>query len=61
MKATVSDGRTTGMSILARLLATGEIAVCRPLAPLTRVPDTLFLGELAKRGIKVSETITGDA
>jgi hypothetical protein len=61
MKATVSDGRTFGASILARLLATGEIAACGSLAPLTRVPDTLFLGELAKRGIKVPETITGDA
>lgn len=61
MKATVSDGRTIGTSILAQLLARGEIAACRLPNPLTRVPDTLFLGELAKRGIKVSETITGDA
>lgn len=61
MKATVSDGRTCGASILAQLLARGEIAVCAPLDPLTRVPDTLFLGELAKRGMKVSETSTRDA
>lgn len=61
MKTTVSDGRTCGASILAQMLARGEIAACRRPNPLTRVPDTLFLGELAKRGIKVSETITGDA
>jgi hypothetical protein len=43
------------------MLAKGEIAASGELNPLTHVPDTLFLGELAKRGIKVSETITGDA
>jgi len=61
MKTTVSDGRISGASILAQMLARGEIAACPLPNPLTRVPDTLFLGELAKRGIKVSETITGDA
>jgi saccharopine dehydrogenase-like NADP-dependent oxidoreductase len=48
-------------SIVAQMLAKGEIAAAGLLNPLTHVPDTLFLGELAKRGIKVSETIAWDA
>ena len=48
-------------SIVAQMLAKGEIAAAGLLNPLAHVPDTLFLGELAKRGIKVSETIAWDA
>jgi hypothetical protein len=43
------------------MLAKGEIAASGQLNPLTHVPDTLFLGEFAKRGTKVSETIAWDA
>lgn len=48
-------------SIVAQMLVKGEIATAGLLNPLTHVPDTLFLDELAKRGIKVSETIAWEA
>lgn len=48
-------------SIVAQMLAKGEISAAGLLNPLTHVPDTLFLGELSKRGIKVFETIAWDA
>jgi saccharopine dehydrogenase-like NADP-dependent oxidoreductase len=47
-------------SIVAQMLARREIAAPGLLNPLTHVPDGPFLAELAKRGIKVSETVTWD-
>ncbi|MEO9338267.1 saccharopine dehydrogenase C-terminal domain-containing protein [Mesorhizobium sp. SB112] len=48
-------------SIVAQMLARGEIAGAGLLNPLTHVPDGLFLNELAKRGINISETIVWNA
>lgn len=47
-------------SVVAQMLARGEITGPGLLNPLTHVPDGLFLSELAKRGIQVSETTTWD-
>ena len=48
-------------SIVAQMLARREIAQAGLLNPLAHVPDGLFLAELAKRGIPVTETITWDS
>jgi lysine 6-dehydrogenase len=48
-------------SIVAQMLARREIAQPGLLNPLAHVPDGLFLAELAKRGIPVTETITWDS
>ncbi len=48
-------------SIVAQMLAKGEITAAGLLNPLTHVPDELFLGELNRRGIEISEIITWDA
>ncbi|MEO5760220.1 MAG: saccharopine dehydrogenase family protein [Mesorhizobium sp.] len=44
-------------SIVAQMLARGEITTPGLLNPLQHVPDTRFLEELAGRGIKVTETV----
>jgi saccharopine dehydrogenase-like NADP-dependent oxidoreductase len=44
-------------SIVAQMLAKGEIASAGLLNPLTHVPGSLFFDALAKRGIKVSERV----
>lgn len=44
-------------SIVAQMLGRGEITAAGLLNPLTHVPDSLFLDELAKRGIRVSEQV----
>jgi lysine 6-dehydrogenase len=45
-------------SIVAQMLARGEITEPGLLNPLTYVPDGRFLDELAKRGIQTVETVT---
>ncbi|PAP94871.1 saccharopine dehydrogenase family protein [Mesorhizobium wenxiniae] len=47
-------------SIVAQMLARGEITEPGLLNPLLHVPDGRFLDELARRGIRVSETISWD-
>jgi saccharopine dehydrogenase-like NADP-dependent oxidoreductase len=47
-------------SVVAQMLARGEIVGPGLLNPLTHVPDGPFLSELAKRGIQVSDTTTWD-
>ncbi|PAQ05074.1 saccharopine dehydrogenase C-terminal domain-containing protein [Mesorhizobium temperatum] len=47
-------------SIVAQMLARGEITEPGLLNPLLHVPDGRFLDELARRGIRVSETINWD-
>lgn len=47
-------------SVVAQMLARGEIVGLGLLNPLTHVPDGPFLSELAKRGIQVSDTTTWD-
>ncbi|UVC18188.1 saccharopine dehydrogenase family protein [Mesorhizobium onobrychidis] len=47
-------------SIVAQMLARGEITEPGLLNPLLHVPDGRFLDELARRGIRVSETIDWD-
>ncbi|MER8592916.1 saccharopine dehydrogenase NADP-binding domain-containing protein [Mesorhizobium sp. M1182] len=47
-------------SIVAQMLARREIAAPGLLNPLLHVPDGRFLDELAKRGIKVAETVSWD-
>jgi saccharopine dehydrogenase-like NADP-dependent oxidoreductase len=47
-------------SIVAQMLARGEIAEPGLLNPLMHVPDGHFLDELARRGIRVSETVSWD-
>ncbi|ESZ47580.1 saccharopine dehydrogenase family protein [Mesorhizobium sp. RSR565B] len=44
-------------SIVAQMLARREIATPGLLNPLLHVPDEPFFGELARRGIKVTETV----
>ncbi len=44
-------------SIVAQMLARGEITEPGLLNPLTHVPDGRFLEELAKRGIQTVETV----
>ena len=48
-------------SIVAQMLARGEITEPGLLNPLTHVPDGRFLDELARRGIHVAETVTWDS
>jgi lysine 6-dehydrogenase len=48
-------------SIVAQMLARGEITEPGLLNPLTHVPDHRFLEELARRGIEVTETVIWDA
>ncbi|MGX9176876.1 saccharopine dehydrogenase family protein [Mesorhizobium sp. BHbdii] len=47
-------------SIVAQMLARSEITEPGLLNPLLHVPDGRFLDELARRGIRVSETISWD-
>ncbi|RWK38724.1 saccharopine dehydrogenase family protein [Mesorhizobium sp.] len=47
-------------SIVAQMLARGEITEPGLLNPLLHVPDGRFLDELARRGLRVSETIDWD-
>ncbi|MER9674808.1 saccharopine dehydrogenase C-terminal domain-containing protein, partial [Mesorhizobium sp. M0208] len=47
-------------SIVAQMLARREIATPGLLNPLLHVPDGRFLDELARRGIKVAETVSWD-
>lgn len=47
-------------SIVAQMLARGEITEPGLLNPLLHVPDGRFLDELARHGIRVSETISWD-
>ncbi|MGO7549651.1 saccharopine dehydrogenase C-terminal domain-containing protein [Rhizobium leguminosarum] len=47
-------------SIVAQMLARGEIAKPGLLNPLMHVPDGRFFDELAGRGIRVSETVSWD-
>nr|WP_245451959.1 saccharopine dehydrogenase C-terminal domain-containing protein [Mesorhizobium waimense] len=47
-------------SIVAQMLARGEIAKPGLLNPLLHVPEGRFFGELAKRGIRVTETVDWD-
>ena len=47
-------------SIVAQMLARGEITTPGLLNPLLHVPDTSFFDELARRGIKVGETVGWD-
>jgi saccharopine dehydrogenase-like NADP-dependent oxidoreductase len=47
-------------SIVAQMLARGEIAEPGLLNPLLHVPDGHFFNELARRGIRVSETVSWD-
>jgi saccharopine dehydrogenase-like NADP-dependent oxidoreductase len=47
-------------SIVAQMLARGEITQPGLLNPLLHVPDRRFLDELAMRGIRVSETVSWD-
>ncbi|MDR6290689.1 saccharopine dehydrogenase-like NADP-dependent oxidoreductase [Inquilinus ginsengisoli] len=47
-------------SIVAQMLARGEIAAAGLLNPLTHVPDGPFLAELARRGIRVADTTAWD-
>jgi saccharopine dehydrogenase-like NADP-dependent oxidoreductase len=48
-------------SIVAQMLARGEIAQPGLLNPLQHVPDGRFLQELAERGSRVTETVTWDS
>lgn len=48
-------------SIVAQMLARGEITEPGLLNPLTHVPDGRFLDELARREIHVVETVTWDS
>jgi saccharopine dehydrogenase-like NADP-dependent oxidoreductase len=47
-------------SIVAQMLARGEISKAGILNPLLHVADGPFFDELARRGIKVTETVTWD-
>ncbi|TSE12498.1 saccharopine dehydrogenase family protein [Mesorhizobium intechi] len=47
-------------SIVAQMLARREISTPGLLNPLLDVPDEAFFDELAKRGIKVAETVAWD-
>ncbi|ESY54157.1 MULTISPECIES: saccharopine dehydrogenase family protein [unclassified Mesorhizobium] len=47
-------------SIVAQMLARREITTPGLLNPLQHVPDTSFFEELARRGIKVAETVAWD-
>lgn len=47
-------------SIVAQMLARREITTPGVLNPLLHVPDTSFFDELARRGIKVAETVDWD-
>ena len=47
-------------SIVAQMLARGEITAAGLLNPLTHVPDGPFLAELARRGIRVADTTAWD-
>ncbi|BCG71900.1 saccharopine dehydrogenase [Mesorhizobium sp. 113-1-2] len=47
-------------SIVAQMLARREISTPGLLNPLLHVPDEPFFDELAKRGIKVAETVAWD-
>ncbi|RUZ23111.1 saccharopine dehydrogenase C-terminal domain-containing protein, partial [Mesorhizobium sp. M7A.F.Ca.CA.001.09.1.1] len=47
-------------SIVAQMLARGEITRPGFLNPLLDVPDIRFFDELARRGITVSETVARD-
>lgn len=47
-------------SIVAQMLARREITTPGLLNPLQHVPDTRFFDELARRGIRVSETVAWD-
>ncbi|CAN7471956.1 saccharopine dehydrogenase family protein [Mesorhizobium amorphae] len=47
-------------SIVAQMLARGEIATPGLLNPLLHVPDGRFFDELARRGIRVTETVDWD-
>jgi saccharopine dehydrogenase-like NADP-dependent oxidoreductase len=47
-------------SIVAQMLARGDITTPGLLNPLLHVPDEPFFDELAKRGIKVAETVAWD-
>lgn len=47
-------------SIVAQMLARGEITASGLLNPLTHVPDGPFLAELARRGIRVADTTAWD-
>ncbi|CAN7654996.1 saccharopine dehydrogenase family protein [Mesorhizobium sp. LjNodule214] len=47
-------------SIVAQMLARGEIAKPGLLNPLLHVPEGRFFDELAKRGIRVTETVDWD-
>ncbi|MER9437939.1 saccharopine dehydrogenase family protein [Mesorhizobium sp. M0618] len=47
-------------SIVAQMLARGEITKPGLLNPLLDVPDEPFFDELARRGIKVTETVAWD-
>ncbi|KQU83466.1 saccharopine dehydrogenase [Mesorhizobium sp. Root695] len=47
-------------SIVAQMLARGEITKPGLLNPLLHVPDIRFFDELARRGITVSETVARD-
>jgi saccharopine dehydrogenase-like NADP-dependent oxidoreductase len=47
-------------SIVAQMLARREITTPGLLNPLQHVPDGPFFGELARRGIKVTETVAWD-
>lgn len=47
-------------SIVAQMLARREIATSGLLNPLLHVPDGRFFDELARRGIKVTETVDWD-
>lgn len=48
-------------SIVAQMLARGEIADHGLLNPMMHVPDNLFLAQLSQRGINVSDTTTWDS
>ncbi|HEV2678002.1 MAG TPA: saccharopine dehydrogenase C-terminal domain-containing protein [Aliidongia sp.] len=54
----MSIGVGSPASIVAQMLARGEIADVGLLNPLMHVPDGPFLTELARRGIQVSDTTT---
>ncbi|RRI06504.1 saccharopine dehydrogenase family protein [Mesorhizobium tamadayense] len=47
-------------SIVAQMLARGDIATSGLLNPLLHVPDGRFLDQLAMRGIRVTETVRWD-
>ena len=48
-------------SIVAQMLARGEITEPGLLNPLTHVPDGRFLDELGTRGIQVAETVAWES